>query len=548
MKKKIVALLTALCLVLSLAACGNSEASPQNADGTKPPASEENTSKADTIGDQTPASDSAKADDPQDAADMDEDMREITVTYLSMGPIPTGLKDVENAINEITEAEKNIHVTLEMIEPGNYPQQINLKMSSSEAFDLMVTMPAGTASFNNMASQNQFMDISDLLEEYGQGILDTIGDMIKGTTIGDAIYGVTTWRSLVTSDYICMRTDVLEDLGLLEKAQNIASLAEYEEILKAVKDSEKWNYLAGIVASDLVGTCLPLGGTYVGENSFVDDSCYDQLGDTNKIIAINPDGSDPTVINNFASDDYKKMYLKMKDWYDKGYVYGDVTTQNDKAEELVKSNVAFSFFSQSEIGVDIQKSTTCAMPMTCVKIITMPVSTSTCAKFVWGVPNTSREPEAAIEFLNMMYTDSRIANLFAWGIEGVHYQVKDGIATFVDGQSASDCPYHTIDFMYGNQFLVLPWEGRPADFRDQAMAEMNSAQVSAYLGFSCDTTGISNEISAVSNVIAEFLPSIDSGVASESDYEAFLAKLDTSGVQNIIDEYQKQLNEWLANK
>ena len=188
------------------------------------------------------------------------------------------------------------------------------------------------------------------------------------------------------------------------------------------------------------------------------------------------------------------------------------------------------------------------MPMTCVKMVTMPVSTSTCAKFVWGVPNTSREPEAAIEFLDMMYTDARIANLFAWGIENVHYQVKDGIATFVDGQSASDCPYHTIDFMYGNQFFVLPWEGQPADFRDQAMDEMKNAQVSAYLGFSCDTTGISNAISAVSNVIAEFLPSIDSGVASESDYEAFLAKLDTSGVQVIIDEYQKQLNDWLAKK
>ena len=302
----------------------------------------------------------APATEAADAAD-NEDMTDITVTYLSMGPIPTGLQDVEDAINEITEAEKNIHVTLEMIEPGNYPQQINLKMSSSEAFDLMVTMPAGTASFNNMASQNQFMDISGLLEEYGQGILDTIGDMINGTKIGDKVFGVTTWRSLVTSNYICMRTDVLEDLGLLEKAQSITSLDEYEEILKAVKESEEWNYLAGIVASDLVGTCLPLTGTYVGENKFADDSCYDQLGDTNKIIAINPDGSDPTVINNFASDDYKKMYEKMKDWYDKGYVYGDVTTQTDKAEELVKSNVAFSFFSQSEIGVEVCRSQTPAL-------------------------------------------------------------------------------------------------------------------------------------------------------------------------------------------
>ena len=243
-----------------MAACGNSENS--GGDAPKDTTAKANTStETDAKGtDET----KAPATEAADAAD-NEDMTDITVTYLSMGPIPTGLQDVEDAINEITEAEKNIHVTLEMIEPGNYPQQINLKMSSSEAFDLMVTMPAGTASFNNMASQNQFMDISGLLEEYGQGILDTIGDMINGTKIGDKVFGVTTWRSLVTSNYICMRTDVLEDLGLLEKAQSITSLDEYEEILKAVKESEEWNYLAGIVEPDC--SILYSRNTY---NSFVD--------------------------------------------------------------------------------------------------------------------------------------------------------------------------------------------------------------------------------------------------------------------------------------
>ena len=66
---------------------------------------------------------------------------------------------------------------------------------------------------------------------------------------------------------------------------------------------------------------------------------------------------------------------------------------------------------------------------------------------------------------------------------------------------------------------------------------------------SCDTTAIQSEISAVVNVLAEFSPSIDSGLASEEDYKSFLDKMDASGLQTIIDEYQKQLNAWLeANK
>lgn len=540
MKGKLTALLMAACLVTSMAACGNSEGSQAPAAGDSGAAGE--SSAADT-GSEADGGDAAGED-----AMADEDMAEITMTYLSMGPIPTDLKLVEDELNKITEAEINVHVTLDMLEPANFAQQVNLKMSSAEAFDLLCTMPSGTASFNNMASQNQLMDITDLLDEYGQDILSTVGEMMKSTTVNGKIYGVPTWRSLVTSTYVVMRTDVLEDLGLLEKAQNMTTLTEYEEILQAVKESDKWNYLAGMAASDLVGTVLPMGGCYMGEDSFADYTCYDQLGDTNKMIAINPDGNDPTVVNNFKTEEYHKMFEVMQDWYEKGYVYGDVTTQTDKAGEMVKSNAVFSFFSQSEIGVEQARLTECGMPMTCVKMVTMPISTSTCTKFVWAVPTTSNEPEAAVRMLNMMYTDSRVANLLAWGIEGTHYQVKDGVAYFLDGQDANNCTYHTTDFLYGNQFLVLPWEGQPVDFRDQAKAEMDTAQVSAYLGFACDTTPISNEISAVSNVIAEFLPSIDSGVATQEDYDAFLEKLDGSGMPKILEEYQTQLDAWLATQ
>ena len=171
-----------------------------------------------------------------------------------------------------------------------------LMMSSSEKLDLMLTLPTGASSYNNMISQNQFMDISDLLEEYAPEVLDTIGDYMKATTVGDAIYAVPAWRNYVISSYIVMRTDVLEDLGLLEKAQNMTSFTEYEEILDAVKNSEKWGYLAGIVNSDANGLVLPLARNYLGVDNFSDAYYYDELGDLNKMISIDPEGSDATSV------------------------------------------------------------------------------------------------------------------------------------------------------------------------------------------------------------------------------------------------------------
>ncbi len=475
-------------------------------------------------------------------------MAEITMIYMPLGSMPKGLQEVEDAINAITEAEINTHVDIQMIESGSYDQQIGLMMSSGEKVDLMLTLPIGSSSYNNMANQKQFMDISALLKEYGQGVLDTVGNLIEATTVDGKIYAVPTYRTLVTSAYIVMQTDVLEDLGLLEKAQNMTSFTEYEEILEAVKSNEKWNYLAGIVNSDVDGLCLPLAGSYLGVDNFADASSYDQLGDLNKIIAIDPEGSDDTVKMNYATPEYKAMIDKMRDWYEKGYVYADAATTEDSAEILVKNNVGFSYFVEGEIGIETSKTAACGMPMTCVKIVTHPISLSSCTKFVWAVPNTATEPEAAIKFMNMMYTDSRIENLLVWGIEGRDYQVKDGVACFMDGQDANSVAYQSADFMFGNQFLALPWEGQSADFRDIAKAEMDSARESKYLGFSCDTSNIQNELTAIANVIAEYGPSLESGIAPEGTLDEFIAKLESVNAQAIVDEYQRQLDEWLAQQ
>ena len=409
----------------------------------------------------------------------------------------------------------------------------------------MVTFPYGSPTFSNMASQKQLMDISGLLAEYGQGVLDTVGDFISATTVGDAIYGVTTYRTLNSNVYAVMRTDVLEDLGLLETAQNMSSFSDFEKILDAVKNSSQWNYLAGLVPSDSSGVILPIAGAYMDQDSFSEETSYDSLGDLYKIISINPDGSDPTVSLNFETPQYKAMIDRMQDWYDKGYIYKDSANQSESAESLVQSNSAFSFICSSEVGVETAKSQACGMEMTCVKILSLPITTSSCTKFVWAVPVTATEPEAAVKMMNLMYTDARIANLLTWGIEGRDYQVKDGIACYMDGQDANTCAYHTSDFVYGNQFLALPWEGQAADFRQTSMEDMLAAQASAYLGFSCDTSGIENELTAITNAINEYLPGLDSGISDDEQYSAFLEKLDKSGVQDVINVYQKQLDEWL---
>lgn len=536
--KQVVALLLVLVL-LCAAGCGQKENE-----------TEKSTAGEETTGAPSESLTVESSDEGVEKSENDlynitwEDMAEIKMMYLSLGPVPSGLPEVEDAINAITEKEINTHVTIEMIETGNYAKQLGLMMSSGEAVDLLLTMPMDAASFSTIRTQNQLMDITELLTEYAPSIKEILGDKILGTSVSGRTYGVTGNRTYSVSTYIMMRTDVLESLGLLEKAQNMTSLAEYEEILEAVKNSADWNYLAGIVSSDGVGTCLGINPGYLGADNFAEMSSYDALGDTNFLVAINSDGSDPVVKNNFADDEYRAVYERMHKWYELGYVYKDAATSNDMAEELVKNNVAFSYFGNCEAGVETLKSTQCGMPMTCVKLISYPLTTNSTTKFVWTVPNTSKEPEAAMTFLSMMYNDSRIANLLSWGIEGRDYEVVDGEACYIEGQETA---YHTADFLFGNQFITLPWQGDGADFRARCQEAEEQSNVSYYLGFAADTSSISNEIAALTNVINEFRGPVGTGAADPQIYEDYLAKLEACGIDKVIQCYQDQLDQWIEN-
>lgn len=550
--KRAAIVLSAAVVSSCLAACGSVSKDTENhpdstveakaalssagASETLPAASEISSGVAET----SPAQ--AQSSVSQDYNITWEDMAEIVVMYPAMSSIPSGLEDVETAINEITEKEINTHVKLLMTESGSHDQQLNLMMSANEQLDLVVTIPAGASSFSTMASQGQLMDITEIMEAYAPKTLATVGDLIRGTQMNGRTYGLTCYNSFATGIFINMRTDVLRDLNLLEKAENITSFTEFEEIMKAVKESGKWNYLAGIAPSDSRGSILANNTSVAFADKFDDCRPMDNLGNTQAAVAVLD--SSAQVVNTFATEEWKHNCDIVREWYDKGYVYKDSSTTSEMGASIIKANAAFSYICQAELGSEANINANCGMDMTSVLVTKLPITTGSLTKFTWGVPTISKEPEAAVTFLEMLFNDSRVANLFIWGREGIDYEVgADGIAKYIEGNE--EPAYHSDAFLAPNKFTVCPWEGDDPLQLEKARQNMAHALTSDYLGFSVDTSSLSNEVSAVTNVIAQYQAQLSSGVADDSVYEDFLRKLDTSGIDKMINLYQEELDQWL---
>ena len=534
--RKLLSVALASVMVLgSLAACGKTEEAPA-------PAETQAAAPAETQ--------AAAPAETEEASTLNEygynvtweDTEEVNFLLMCPGAVPSGLPEVEAAINEITEEELDVHINMEMVEMGNYIQQVSLKLSAQEKVDVMLTFPAGPAGYVALQNNGQIQDITDLLDEYAPTAKANVGELISATSVNGRNYAIPIDRNVVSGVYLTMRTDVLEDLGLVEKAQNVSSFKEIGEILQAVKDSEKWGYLAPLTAAQANGSVIINGVTFFGIDSFEDNAAYDAI--VNDILVVKADGSDSTIKIADDLQEFRDIVTIGHEWFENGLIYADAATNTETGLGLIKMGKAFACLQAGELGFKASADAGAGMDMTCVKICDKAISTSECNKFTWAIPTSSTAPEAAAAFIEMLYTDARINNLVAWGIEGRDYVVENGFANYPDGNS--DVPYHGADFICGNQYITIPWAGSGENIRELAKEEMNNAEKSYYLGFSLDTTPIETEMATVNTVFEEFLSQVRSGASDTTKIDEYLAKLDAAGIQTVIDEAQAQLDAWLA--
>lgn len=535
--KKWVSMVLAAGMLASLAAgCGgNSE------NANQPQQQQEPSDAAAEPGEET------KGNEPAGQEEMADEPAEITVALRTLGTVEeSGYAAVQEAINEITESKINVTVHLQWIDSASYGTQVPMMITGNEPLDLMMFTPNPSTTFNTMMAQGQLMDITDLVQEYGPAIQETLGDDLLAATSKDGkVYGVGTYGPLGQMVYIFIIRDYLEQVDMLEKAENCTTWTELEEILKAVADATG----QGLVNSDVNGGTLLANPGIMAADDFADNYVYDNVGDAANLFMGNTETGKIECL--YFNEDVKTVLKRAADWYEKGLIYKDAATAQDFGTTLMKNGVGAALATCVEVGGESEKIAAVGKDMVVIKAVANPMATTgVLTKFGFGIPVTATEPEAAMKFLNLLYTDGEISTLLSWGIEGRDYVLKeDGTATYPEGVSSDNCLYHIADFLYGSRINTVPWEGAGADIRDVQRQQNETIEISPFLGFNVDNSQLEQELTAVVNVFEQYKGTVLSGASGadfDSYYQEFLDALTAAGIQELIDAYQQQLDDWVA--
>jgi len=170
-----------------------------------------------------------------------------------------------------------------------------------------------------------------------------------------------------------------------------------------------------------------------------------------------------------------------------------------------------------------------------------------------GICKSTKHPIESMRVLELLNTDAEVYNLLSRGIEGVHWVWKDKakkVMGYPDGVTADTSGYDpNTDWMFGNQFNAYYRDAKQVGAWEATKKMNDTAYPSKALGFVIDREPIKTEIAQVTAILKEKGVPMENGFAAYDDVApGLIDQINKAGAQKIIDEVQRQINDWAAKK
>ena len=297
MKKRFLAVLLTLVMVVStLSACSGSKSTDNTSGNADTNASADVTKAADST-----TSTSTDGEEP------------YTVVMGYIGNPQTDEAKVEEAINAIIEPALNAKIDLRTYSWGGYQQELQLTLSGDEKLDIVPIIVTNAAGY---VSNGQVIDLTSLIDQYGTNIKKVMDpDFITCPKIGDFTYGVTSMREQITWEGVIMRADILKELGYTVEDNVCKDITNMDQLAEVYAKAKAAHPDMTMLASAANGTPLFRWEVF--------DALTDGFG------VLMDYGQSTKVVNLYETDEFKQFVNTMYDWNQKGYLSKDAATTTE---------------------------------------------------------------------------------------------------------------------------------------------------------------------------------------------------------------------------
>ena len=553
MKRKRVSMALAAIMTASvcLAGCGNTT---DNAGSTKAGSSEavKEESKTDTV--------------VSEASEQTEEVKEldpVTIQFWIGGPGKQKDSDrVWEAFNEkLQEYVPNTTVEITCMPTAEYKEKYPQMLASGEAVDLTWIASWVTGS-NQLIMDGNLMALDDLVDEYGQGIKETLGEDVLDMhryPKDDKLYYLISWQGLYSNvRAFKVPTELAQLAGdtWLEDTQKVVTKwwNEYSspDDLQAVFDQLDI-YFAALKENDKLyaGLTQATFGAWLYPNRLSSESSLQMYN-----IGVPHMDESFTVIDTIQSDYYRVYAQNMAEFYKKGYIRSDIASLEKNTLSFVKGGEYTPNTSVIDVHNDLTPSAaqmysaTAGVDISLIQIENEGYLSKGDATAM-AIPYCADEPERAMMVLNALYTEPELYQLLIYGFEGEHYTDNgDGtITTDYGAQGTADSNYGLWKWTVGTCKNSLVTQADVAGYYDELQAQEKDAIISSFINFVFDDSNVTDVVASLKAIDGEYKSMIDSGYMGdewEATLDKWISERKAAGVDRLIEELQNQINDYVA--
>lgn len=470
----------------------------------------------------------SKGEEKKDTA---KDGEVVTVTWCVYGDKKEDLDKVIDDLNEKIEEKINVRLNLDVIPQGEFSDKMKLKSTAGEDYDMVFTSNWLNQFSENMSRGSIFahwmiclQSTDKILRKFCPKWLLDVG------YVNGELYAIPNQQIEARQLGIAIQKEYADKYGF--DKTSLKDVREIEPFLDQIAKNEPDKFPIDMRVTpvleagyeDIVKTTAPAGN--------VPDCVVMKKGDES-CTAIS--------INDVVADELRFE----NDWYQKGYIRQDIATVVDNTAD-VKANRYVCTMTAYKPGWDAEFTNRQGVEYITVPIEGAYVKAVSGAETMTAFNVNSKHPEEAMKLLNLVYSDKEIYNELLFGIEGEHYK-KTG-ENSVEVIDSTKYDFSGYGWMLGNQFNAYYLPGQAEGVWEQTDELNRAAEVSPLRGFVFDPSNVQSQIAQVGSVVKEYA----NGQYTTNDIEAYIAerseKMDQAGLQDIVDEVQKQIDEWMANQ
>lgn len=454
----------------------------------------------------------------------------VHLVWYQIGTVQPDGKMVEQQVNDYVSEKIGVTVEIIPVNWNDYNARMRSILSTGARWDLAFSS-SWANDYLEIAQKDVLLPLDDLLETYAPGLLREMDERFwKAATINGKIYGIPSEKELGNMPMWVFTKEYVE---------------KYEipyETLHTLEDLEPWLALIAEKEPDVVPLYLT--------SEFTAPTYMDKITDP---VGIEYGDDTMTVRNVFETQRMQETLGTLRRYYEAGYINRDAAVARDD-----RSVKRFVTKGDGQPYAESVWSRTLGYEVVASPIMETQITNASARGALTVISKDCAYPGKAVEFLNLVNTDLYLRNLLNYGIENVHYTkvpVPAGEREEASSKRyiydykvhlAEDSGYAVPYYVQGGLYRTWVPDTDPVDKWD-AFAEYNRDSVEApTFGFDFDAGPVSGQLYDFRIILDEYGPALYTGTVDPEVYVPLLnAKLYEYGMQDVIDEMQRQIDAWV---